>query len=143
MKQHPKRATFLTEWEAMGALRLSEEARIEKYGDYDYYVAWNPQTNAPEKWQPSETADLLAKAYHEYNTWIGLMMKMLFVLALIGMIFSILVCASFKNEHPYRWYYLGALALDVTLWTIILLIDRHKMLKISKLQRIESERLNT
>lgn len=86
--------------------------------------------------------DLLATSYHEYNIWISLMMKISLSLALIGMIFSILVCASFKNEHPYRWHYLGALALDATLWTIILLIDRQKMLKISKLQRAESERLN-
>lgn len=54
MKQQPKRVTFLTEWEAMDALRLSEEARIEKYGDYDYYLAWNPQTNAPGKWHPKQ-----------------------------------------------------------------------------------------
>jgi len=84
----------------------------------------------------------LSKAYSSYNRWLGLMMKLSLALALIGMIFLILVCSSFKNEHPNRWNYLYALIADVTIWTIILLIDRHKMLKITKLQRIESERLN-
>jgi|GEM_PF-4891932 len=88
-----------------------------------------------------EQSNKLSKAYSSYNQWLGLMMKLSLVLALIGMIFLILVCSSFKNEHPDRWNYLYALIADVIIWTIILLIDRHKMLKISKLQRIESERL--